>query len=76
MSRLLADADAAADMTDALRALFFAWHEDQVRRGAELDALLSEQEAADLATMVAELAARSGSYDARVRAICERSGTA
>ena len=60
-------------MSDALRALFFAWHEDQVRRGAELDVLLGEHEVADLATMVAELAARSGSYEQRVREISLRS---
>jgi hypothetical protein len=76
MTRLLGDADAATDMSDALRALFFAWHEDQVRRGADLEVLLSEQETADLATMVAELAVRSGSYAERVAVICARSDKA
>jgi len=75
MSRLLGD-DEAMDMTDALRGLFFAYHEDRVRRSEGLEVLLGDREAADLGAMVAELAARSGDYDERVRLICARSGTA
>ena len=76
IAHLLDDADAASDMADALRAMFYAWHEDEVRRSAGLNPLLGEPEASDLRTMVEELATRCGSYSERVRAICRRSGTA
>lgn len=74
IARLLDDDDAAEDMSDALRALFYAYHEHTARQHAGLPLLLSDREAADLRTMVAELATRSGSYGERVRLISSRSG--
>ena len=74
IARLLDDDDAAQDMSDALRALFYAFHEHTARGHGQLPSLLSDQEAADLRTMVAELATRCGSYGDRVRLISSRSG--
>lgn len=75
MTRLLDNADAARDMTDALRALLYAFHEDIARRQCELPTLLHDRATGDLVTMISELAARSGDYKQRVASICERAGT-
>ncbi len=75
LTRLIDDASAARDMTDALRALLYAFHEDLARQQSELPRLLNDNATGDLVTMVSELAARSGDYAARVTAICERAGT-
>ena len=50
----------ANDMTDAMRALLYAFHEDGVRRQCVLPTLLNDRARDDLATMVAELSARPG----------------
>lgn len=47
-------------MTDAMRALLYAFYEDRVRRQCDLPGLLNERAADDLATMVAALADDSG----------------
>jgi len=75
LTRLLDNANAARDMTDALRALLYAFHEDLARRRCELPRLLSDRATGDLLTMISELAARSGDYKDRVTAICARAGT-
>ena len=75
MARLLDDANAACDMTDALRALLYAFHEDLAREQSELPRMLNDNAIGDLVTMVSELIVRSGNYEARVTAICERAGT-
>jgi len=75
ITRLLGDEEAANDMTDALRALMYAFNEDLVRRQCEMPLLLNERATADLVTMIAELDERSGDYDERVRAIGEMAGT-
>lgn len=76
MANLLDDEDQALDMSDALRSLLYAFHEDLARRQSGLPLLLNERSTRDLVTMVTELAERSGDYDDRVRAICGRAGTA
>ncbi len=75
LARLSDNASAARDMTDALRALLYAFHEDLARRQCELPRLLNDRATGDLVTMISELAARSGDYQERVKAICERAGT-
>lgn len=72
MSHLLDDATAARDMTDAIRALHYAYHEDMVRRRCELPTVLNAQERRDVEIMVGEFLARSGSYEARTEEIRQR----
>ena len=50
----------ANDMTDAMRALLYAFHEDRVRRQCDLPGLLNDRAAGDLTTMVSELAEKPG----------------
>jgi hypothetical protein len=56
-------------MTNAMRALQYAYHEDVVRRRCDLPPLLGEREHRELQIMVAELATRSGSYRERAAEI-------
>jgi hypothetical protein len=77
MMRFLLDSgDVTDDMTSAMRALLYSYHEDNVRHVCDLPSLLDERESRDLMIMVAELEKRSGSYDQRTREIRERAGTA
>jgi hypothetical protein len=75
MRFLLDSAEAANDMSNALRSLLYSHHEDTVRHVCDLPSLLDERESRDLMIMVAELEKRSGSYEQRAREICERAGT-
>ncbi len=75
MSYFLDDADSARDMSNALRALQYSFHEDAVRRRCELPCILNDRDSHDLAIMVDELAKRSGNYPARVAAIREQSSS-
>ena len=59
------DAEAARDMSNAIRALQYAFHEDVIRRRCDLPRLLDDRDERDLVIMVTELAKRSGSYEAR-----------
>jgi hypothetical protein len=71
--RFLSDsAEATDDMTKALRALSYAFHEDMIRRVTDLPSLLGERESRDLLVMVLELEKRCGSYEDRIRLIEER----
>lgn len=63
------DADSLRDMSNAMRALQYAFHEDVVRRRCDLPRLLDERENRELLIMVSELATRSGSYRERVAEI-------
>ncbi len=65
MSHILDDANAARDMTNAIRALQYAFHEDVVRRRCDLPRLIDDRDERDLVIMVSELAKRSGSYEDR-----------
>jgi len=60
MNGLMPDATTANDMTDAMRALLYAFHENRVRRQCDLPGLLNDRAAGDLATMVTALADDSG----------------
>ena len=69
MGHLMDDADAARDMSNAIRALQYAFHEDVVRHRCELPRLLDNRDERDLVIMVSEMAKRSGSYEDRANAI-------
>ena len=60
MNGILPSETTTADMTDAMRALLYAFHEDRVRRQCDLPGLLNDRAAGDLATMVIALADESG----------------
>ena len=72
MSHLLDDADAARDMTNAIRALHYAHHEDVVRRRCKLPLVLDDRERREVDIMVGESIVRSGSYEARTGEIRQR----
>ena len=59
------DADRPRDMSNAMRALQYSFHEDNVRRRCDLPLILGERENRELLIMVSELALRSGSYQDR-----------
>ena len=69
MSFFLDDADTVRDMSNAMRALQYSFHEDVVRRRCGLPPVLDDRDSRDLLIMVNELEKRSGSYRARVAAI-------
>ncbi len=70
------NADSLRDMSNAMRALQYSFHEDVVRRRCDLPPLLGERENRELLIMVSELAIRSGSYQNRVSEICREADTA
>jgi hypothetical protein len=72
MSHLMDDADAARDMSNAMRALQYSFHEDVVRRRCDLPRFIDDRDERDLMIMVTELAKRSGSYEDRIAAISSR----
>lgn len=76
LMHLLETEDTAADMTDALRAMLYTFHEDLARRRCDLPRLLNERATRHLVAMISELSERSGEYDQRVSAISQRAGTA
>ena len=76
MSHLMDDADAARDMSDAMRALQYSFCEDVVRRRCDLPRFIDDRDERDLVIMVTELAKRSGSYEDRIAAISSRADTA
>ncbi len=75
MSFLLDDADSARDMSNAMRALQYSFHEDVVRRRCGLPLILDDQGNRELQIMVAELAKRSGSFQDRITEICSQVDT-
>ena len=76
MSHLLDDVNAARDMTNAMRALQYSFHEDVVRRRCDLPRIIDDRDERDLLIMVTELAQRSGSYEDRRAEIIERADSA
>ncbi len=70
MTYLVDDAESVRDMSDAMRALQYSYHEDVVRRRCDLPQLLNDTETRELLLMVTELADRSGSYEDRANEIC------
>ncbi len=76
MGILMQDADVAGDMSDALRSLMYAFHEDVARQQCGLPVLLDERRSHELAVMVSQLETRAGSYADRVHEITSRANTA
>ena len=72
MSHLLDDTQAARDMTNAMRSLLYAFHEDIVRRTCELPRVLDAREQRDIEIMVGEFMRRSGNYESRIDEIRQR----
>ena len=75
LMHLSASEDDAADTADELREVFYAYHEDRIRRSFDLDAQLDDRIAEQLFTKVAGFGKRAGSYAKRIEAICRRAGT-
>lgn len=65
MSHILGDPNAARDMTNAIRALLYSFHENIVRRRCDLPRRLNERDERELVIMISELAKRTGSYEDR-----------
>ena len=72
LKHLMGSTDAARDMSQALRSLLYAFHEDRIRRQCGLARVLNDRATRDLVTMISELAERSGDYVDQVRAISDR----
>lgn len=72
LKHLMGNTDGARDMSQALRSLLYAFHEDCIRRRSGLARVLNDRATRDLVTMVSELAERSGDYVEQVRAISDR----
>lgn len=72
MSHLLDDTQAARDMTNAMRSLLYAFHEDVVRGACALPPVLDVRERRDIEIMVGEFVARSGNYETRIDEIRQR----
>jgi hypothetical protein len=65
----------AADAADEFRSVFYAFHEDRLRRSFDLEDQLDEESGRRLVATVAELGRRAGSYADRVDAILRRAET-
>ena len=76
MSCLADDGATALDMTNAMRGLQYAYHEDVVRRRCGLPVLLDERERRELTIMVSNMIDRAGGYRHQVVGIRSRAGTA
>ncbi|HNP36283.1 MAG TPA: hypothetical protein PKK10_10550 [Woeseiaceae bacterium] len=76
LMHLLDAEETAADMSDALRAMLYTFHEDLARRRCDLPCLLNERARGHLVNIITELFERSGDYSSRVTDICTRAGTA
>ncbi len=72
LKHLMGNTDGARDMSQALRSLLYAFHEDLIRRRCGLARVLNDRATRDLVMMVSELAERSGDYVDQVRAISDR----
>ena len=75
LMHVLDSADDAADTVDEFRAVFYAFHEDRLRRSFDLSDQLDEASSRNLVTRVAKLGKRAGSYAERVDAIFRRAET-
>ena len=63
MQFLIDSAEHTYDMSSALRSMFFAFHEDGIRKQFSLASLLDEREMRDLLIMVSDLIDRAGKHD-------------
>jgi hypothetical protein len=65
----------AADAVDDFRSVFYAFHEDRLRRSFDLEDQLDDESGRRLVATVAELGRRAGSYATRIEAILRRAET-
>lgn len=72
LKHLMESTHGARDMSQALRSLLYAFHEDLIRRQCDLPRALNDRATRDLVMMVSELAERSGDYGEQVRSISDR----
>jgi hypothetical protein len=75
LMHLLDSEDEAADAADELRSVFYAFHEDRIRRSFDLGAKLDDRNSRQLIIKVAQWSDRAGSYADRIDCICRRAGT-
>ena len=75
LMHLLASEDDAADAADDFRSVFYAFHEDRLRRSLNLAEQLDEHGSKRLVARVAELGRRAGSYATRIEAILRKAET-
>jgi len=75
MTFLVNDMQSVRDMSNAMRALFYAYHEDAARRRCDLPPLTGDAESRELRIMVTELADRSGSCEERITEIRQQAGS-
>lgn len=75
MAYLLDSRQSASDITQALIALFYSFHEEGIRRQFDMSSLLDARETQDLFVMVAEFLRRAGSYEDRASLIGVNAGT-
>ena len=76
LMHLLDAEETASDMSDALRAMLYTFHEDLARRRCKLPRLLNDRATRHLLNLVQGLSERAGSYDERIVEIGQRAGTA
>jgi len=76
LMHLLDAEETASDMSDALRAMLYTFHEDLARRRCQLPRLLNDRATRHLVSLVKGLSERAGSYDERIGEIGRRAGTA
>ena len=75
IGHLMGDVEMARDMSNALRSLQYASHENVTRRCCNLNLLTDDRDERDLMIMVSELEKRSGSYENRIAEISSRVDT-
>jgi hypothetical protein len=75
LMHLMGTEEQASDMADALRAIFYTFHEARVRRRFDLPELQDMQASRRLTARVTQLTRRAGDYDARISSISRRAGT-
>lgn len=74
MGFLLDSSESVMDISGALRALMYGYHESEVRRQYSLPRITGEHDRKHVAAMVTELAQRAGSYPQRTDLISKRAG--
>ena len=75
LMHLMGAEEHASDMADALRTVFYAFHEARIRRRFELPQIMDVKASRHLTARVTQLTRRAGDYDARISAISRRAGT-
>lgn len=75
LTRLSSGDAAIADTTDALRSMFYAYHEYLARARCNLPRLIPEEDGHQLGKTIARIRERAGDYCRRTALIADRAGT-